>query len=178
MKFEFPSEPHEKEAKKFIEEFYTAASAINGDDGLARYMQNLSYAQWLDKLQRDLDIANMPPERVPSFTYFYVSEEGRIIGIINIRTTLNAFLLQEGGHIGYSIRPSERGKGYGKAMLRETSDFCRKAGIWPLLLVCSKENRASAAIIQSCGGILENETIGDQNNGLIQRYWIGKNSQN
>ena len=154
MKFEFPSEPHEKEAKKFIEEFYTAASAINGDDGLARYLQN------------------------PSFTYFYVSEEGRIIGIINIRTTLNAFLLQEGGHIGYSIRPSERGKGYGKAMLRETSDFCRKAGIWPLLLVCSKENRASAAIIQSCGGILENETIGDQNNGLIQRYWIGKNSQN
>ncbi len=129
MKFQFPSETHEKEAKKFIEEFYTAASAINGDDGLARHLQNLSYAQWLDKLQRDLDIANIPPERVPSFTYFYVSEEGRIIGIINIRTTLNAFLLQEGGHIGYSIRPSERGKGYGKAMLREASDFCRKAGI-------------------------------------------------
>ena len=93
MKFQFPSETHEKEAKKFIEEFYTAASAINGDDGLARHLQNLSYAQWLDKLQLDLDIANIPPERVPSFTYFYVSEEGRIIGIINIRTTLNAFLL-------------------------------------------------------------------------------------
>ena len=47
MKFEFPSEPHEKEAKKFIEEFYTAASAINGDDGLALNGWINSSAIWI-----------------------------------------------------------------------------------------------------------------------------------
>lgn len=43
--------------------------------------------------------------------------DNRILGIINIRHALNDYLLTYGGHIGYSIRPSERQKGYGKIQL-------------------------------------------------------------
>ena len=178
MKFQFPKKIHEEKAKDFIEEFDRFSSPINGDDGLRRYLKTISYEDWLLRLQDAIDIANTPPDRVPSFTYFYVSEEdGRIIGIINIRMVLNSFLLREAGHIGYSIRPSERGKGYGKAMLRDALQFCRKCGMESFLLVCSKDNPASAGIIQSCGGILENEIYSEHTGEIMQRYWIGKPQQ-
>ncbi len=83
-------------------------------------MESGTYEEWLQKIRADLDIANVQLDRVPSFTYFYVRRnDGEIVGVINIRLFLNDFLKREGGHVGYSIRPSERRKGFATRMLKE-----------------------------------------------------------
>ena len=110
-----PSKEYEQEALEYINEFYEYNSDINGTGGLQRYLDN--YDGWLEKLEEDRTrIPN--EEKVPAETYFLVREnDNKIVGMINIRLTLNENLKKFGGHIGYSIRPTERKKGYNKVNL-------------------------------------------------------------
>lgn len=91
--------------------------------------------------------------------------------MIDIRHRLNEYLLQFGGNIGYSVRPSQRRKGYATEMLALALEECRKLGIDRALVTCDKTNIGSAKTIQKNGGVLENEVLeGDR---ITQRYWIG-----
>ena len=108
--FEVPSIERKNDAIEYIFEHYKYNSNINGSGGLDRYINN--YEEWLNKLERDY-IMEPSEERVPARTYFLVREsDSRIVGMINIRTALNERLSKYGGHIGYGIRPTERGKGF------------------------------------------------------------------
>ena len=90
--------------------------------------------------------------------------------MIDIRHRLNEYLLQFGGNIGYSVRPSQRRKGYATEMLALALEECRKLGIDRALVTCDKTNIGSAKTIQKNGGVLENEVLeGDR---ITQRYWI------
>ena len=89
---------------------------------------------------------------------------------MNIRHRLNESLLLDGGHIGDGVRPSERGKGIATEMIRLALDECRKLGINRVLMVCDKDNPASARTIIKNGGVLENEVEAGGN--VVQRYWI------
>jgi len=103
MKFVLPDNSHEQQAKEYIDEFCAHSSQINGAGGLNRFLPD-NYDDWLEKLRRDIDLANIPAGRVPAITYFYVREEdGKIVGMINVRL---AVLDHLGTHIGYSIRPT------------------------------------------------------------------------
>ena len=93
-----------------------------------------------------------------------------MVGIIDIRHRLNDYLLQFGGNIGYSIRKSERGRGYAKAMLSLGLAECRNLGLEKVLITCDKENIASAKTILACGGVLENEIA--EGRRITQRYWV------
>lgn len=80
-----------------------------------------------------------------------------------------------GGHIGYDIRPSQRKKGYGKAILRLVLPLAKELGINKVLITCDVTNIASKKIIKANGGDLE-DTIPDSN-GLPDkhRFWISIN---
>ena len=128
------------------------------------------YNEWK---QEDIDRRskeNCPPGIVPSLTLFLVELDGNILGTVNIRRYLNENLEKFGGHIGYGIRPSFRGRGYGKAQLGMTLKMCRAFGMTKVLITCDKSNIASDKIIQYNGGVLENEI--EEENKIIQRYWI------
>ena len=114
---------------------------------------------------------NRDESLVPDSTYFCLDDERNIfVGAVNIRHWLNEGLLRSGGHIGDGIRPSERRKGLGTKMVALALEECRKLGIGKVLMVCAKENIASAKTIMNNGGVLENEIIVD---GVTeQRYWI------
>lgn len=173
MKFVFPRAEHELQAIGFIQEFHEYSSAVSGSGGLDECLKTGSYSDWLEKLQRDIDIANVPEGRVPALTYFYVREQdGKIVGMINIRLALNGFLRKEGGHIGYCVRPTERRKGYCTQMLGEALDFCRGIGMSGFIVSCDKSNPASAGVIKKCGGVLQAEFYSDFFGEVIQRYCI------
>lgn len=174
MKMVFPDIAYKTKAMEFINEFYTYGSGINGSGGLDRYLKESDYEGWLKKVMRDIDIANIPKERVPSLTYFYVREtDDKIIGMVNIRLALNEFLKKEGGHIGYCIRPTERGKHYATSMLNDALAVCRMVGIENVIITCDKCNLGSAGVIRNCGGALEEEFFSDAYGEVIQRYTIG-----
>jgi predicted acetyltransferase len=165
-----PTAEYEASAFDYINEFRQHNSKINGTGGLDRYND---YHEWLLKLARDLDIANIRDGRVPANTYFFIRKsDKRIIGMINIRHKLNDFLFNEGGHIGYSIRPSERKKGYGTLLLSLGLQRCRELNINKVLIICDKSNLASAQVIKNNNGILENEIYSETCSKMIQRYWI------
>lgn len=125
-----------------------------------------------DYYLENLEIKEETPEgRVPDTTLFCLDKDKNIfVGAVNIRHYLNEGLLATGGHIGDGIRPSERRKGYGTAMLALALEECKKLGIQKVLVTCNKDNIGSAKCIQKNGGILENEVPEDDH--LTQRYWI------
>lgn len=150
--YETPSIKRKKDAIDYINEFYAHNSEINGSGGLDRYVDN--YEEWLVKLEKDMK--QIPSEeRVPALTYFLVREnDNKIVGMINIRLTLNEHLKKEGGHIGYSIRPTERRKGYNKINLYLGLIECQKYGIKEVLLDCDKNNLGSSKTMIALGGKL------------------------
>jgi len=171
MKFVWPAKEHESRAVEFISEFRVHSARIHGVGGLTRYVDDSSYNEWLDKLQNGMDILNIPEGFVASTTYFYMGGD-RIIGMINIRLSLNERLKQYGGHIGYCIRPTEWNKGHGTRMLREALPFINLVVKEDILIFCDKDNPASAKVITNNGGILLDEYIDETDGKLVQKYAI------
>lgn len=165
-----PSKEYENKAFEYIQEFSDYNSEINGTGGLDRFE---NYDDWLLKLEKDLDFKNIPEGRVPANTYFLIRIlDNKIVGMINIRHKLSESLLNMGGHIGYSIRPTERNKGYGTIMLKLGLEKCREINLDKVLITCDKANLASAKVIQRNNGLLENEIFSDIFSEVVQRYWI------
>lgn len=109
---------------------------------------------------------------VPSHMYLAVRKsDNRIVGVIDLRHHINHPILGTwGGHCGYSVRPSERGKGYAKEMLRLNIQNAKALGIPKLLITCDVNNEASEKTILSNGGVYE-KTI-EVDGSRMKRYWI------
>ena len=129
-------------------------------------IENFSYEDWLETGRNKEMGIGLLENRVPSIQFVLFDESGRALGFLNLRLRLNEGLLNHAGHIGYSIRPSERGKDYAKEALRQGLQVAKEKNIHRALVTCSAENPASRAVILANGGELE-----DVRNGT-ERYWI------
>ncbi len=107
-----------------------------------------------------------------STQYVYVRKsDGRLLGMMRFSRELNEYLTYA-GHIGYSVRPSERRKGYAKAMLRALLPLCKAQGLNKVLIACLPENEASRCTILACGGVYHSTVMEPKEGVLLERYWI------
>jgi predicted acetyltransferase len=113
----------------------------------------------------------LSPGHVP-YSTFWLSAGRRLLGRATLRHHLTPGLEHEGGHIGYEVRPSERGKGYGTLLLKLTLEKAREMGLRRVMLTCDTDNAASARIIEKNGGRLEGQAISKRSGKPISRYWI------
>lgn len=127
---------------------------------------DFSYEDWLQtNLEHELGL-NLPDGFVPAIQLVSFDPSGRALGFLSLRLMLNDFLLNHGGHIGYSVRPSQRGRGIAKQMLQQAIDIARSKNITDILVTCHQDNQASRAVILANNGIFEN-TLEE-----TERYWI------
>ena len=147
---------------------------IENEEGihvLSSLRSSKSFEEWYKSIFDNLKEETVGKGLVPAATYIAIStNDDRLIGMINVRYRLNDSLLNYGGHIGYSVRKSDRNKGYATEMLALALKECIKLGIDRVLITCDKDNIASAKTIINNGGILENEV--QERNEIVQRYWI------
>ena len=108
---------------------------------------------------------------VPSSTRFLVAE-GRILGNYNLRHKLTDALMLEGGHCGYSVRPTERRKGYATLMLAHAMGRARDLQIERMLVTCRPDNIGSAKAIENNGGVMQDIIHHEEKGADIARYWI------
>ena len=159
-----PNKNDEMEVMLYRKEFTEKNEYINGSSGLSKIN---NYKVWLKKISDENDINNNP---IRSELLMIRQSDNEIVGMINIRHSLESGFEISGGHIGYSIRPSERKKGYGNIILALALKYCKTLEIESVLVTCSKTNVASKKVILNNGGIFESEI--EENGKIIERYWI------
>ena len=150
--------------REYREEFKAFSSPMDGTDLLGVTEDT---KEWVEKENGMWRKENLREGYVPSTLLVAKRrKDERVVGMINIRHTLNDYLLKCGGNIGYSVRPTERGKGYGKKMLSLSLPYLKALGNNRALVTCNVTNEASRRIITSNNGVYENTIDG------IERYWI------
>lgn len=168
MKLVKANKKHKDIVLAFKEKIIEAGERFCGVSGL----EKLEFDEWLERNELIENKLTCPNGIVPAMQYIYVNgDESKVIGMINLRLELNEFLLKFGGHIGYSIVPDERRKGYAKAMLREGLKFYKTHDYEKVLITCDINNIASAKTIEACGGELE-DIIKEDELHSTKRYWI------
>ena len=165
-----PTKKDKRKVLAFKKEFLESGQKVAGFAGLDK----MEFDEWLTKIQSERNKETCEEGRVPATQFLAIREKDeKLIGMVQVRHELNAYLLKFGGHIGDCVRPSEQGKGYATEQIGLALAFCQVLNIDKVFITCKKDNVASARTIVKNGGILENEIPNEfENNVMMQRYWI------
>ncbi|MBU1355844.1 MAG: GNAT family N-acetyltransferase [Candidatus Edwardsbacteria bacterium] len=134
-----------------------------------------TFREYIAALNRYEDPDNLPPGKVTQISFWFLNEDNVLIGNSRLRLSLNEYLLNIGGHIGFDVSPEHRRKGYATEILRLTLNEARKNGTHRVLVTCNEGNLPSRKVIENNGGILENIVIEDSTEKNILRFWINLN---
>lgn len=165
-----PTEEYAAKIMEYRKEFLDAGDSMDGC-GPLRGAKNAE--EYLRICREHEDPLAVPEHLVPATQFLFVRKnDDRLVGMISVRHKFNDYLAKFGGHIGYSVRPGERRRGYAKEMLRMTLPFCREIGLDKVMITCIDGNIGSERTILANGGVYystEYEPIEREN---IKRFWI------
>jgi len=154
---------------------YRQAFRDSGDsmDGTGSLRRRENPADWIADNAKCAKRETTPKNLVPATQFVYLREcDRKIVGMIQVRHELNGYLARFGGHIGYSIHPDERRKGYAARMLQEALPYCQEIGLDRVLITCDAVNEGSRRTILKNGGMYENTVYEPSEDADIERYWI------
>ncbi len=131
---------------------YAAERAALGEGGALLVEAATNPDAYLDQVRRFAEGIDLPPKRVQGFEYWLLDGD-RILGNCRIRPVLIPEIELDGGHVSYDVRPSERGLGHGRELLRLALIECRRLGLTSVLLTTAPENEPSQRVIRANGGV-------------------------
>lgn len=151
--------------------------AAHGDERYQdiRYLVTHNFEAYVQGLIKYSQGVNLIPGHVPQTSYWMIDKNRTIVGTIRVRHRLTRNLGREGGHIGYDIRPSCRGRGLGTLQLSLALEKAHQLGIHQVLITCDTDNLASARVIEKNGGRLENRVSSPYSGKSVSRYWVELN---
>lgn len=168
--FTRPSEEHLAELAAYRQAFLDAGDSMDGTGPLRRMEASEDYLRTVREYE---DPATVPAGRVPATQLILVRKaDGRVVGMLQVRHTFNDYLEKYAGHIGYSVHPAERRRGYAKAMLAASLPFCREIGLERVLVSCIDGNVGSERTILACGGVYESTVFEPDGGVYLKRFWI------
>lgn len=157
------------EIRAYRQAFLDCGDSMDGTGSLRR---RENPADWIaDNIQCSRR-ETAPRNFVPATQFVYLRDDGKIVGMIQVRHELNAYLAKYAGHIGYSVRPDERRKGYASQMLHDALPYCREIGLDRVLITCNAMNEGSRRTIVKNGGVYDGTVHETNENVDIERYWI------
>lgn len=131
-----------------------------------------SLPDYIEQLERQEAGIGLLPAYVPSSTFWLVRDRRAIVAISRLRHRLTPALERHGGHIGYTVRPTGRRKGYATRLLALTLEQAWARGLDEVLLTCDRANAGSAAVIRANGGQLIDEFDDGLTETITSRYRI------
>lgn len=165
-----PNPSYREEIAAYRRDMLEAGSSMDGCSGLERFEDPGEWIHWCRQMEQE---ETVPDGMVPSTTLLCVrGRDRRVVGMIDIRHRLNDYLARIGGHIGYSVRPGERRKGYASEMLSRALAYCGCLGISRAMISCDQDNEGSRRTILKNGGVLQDTVMEEESGVLVQRYWI------
>ena len=175
MKLIEPSIEYDRQIQEYRRDFLEHGGSMDGCGSLRRFDRT---QDWLDQVESFKHAETAPAGMVPSTQYIYVREsDSKIVGMIQIRHYFNDYLEKYAGHIGYSVCPSERRKGYATQMLSLVLPKCRELGIDRVLITCIQGNEGSKRTILKNGGRFESVVCEEDKDRCLERYWINLSGQ-
>ncbi len=109
----------------------------------------------IERLLAEADPATQMPHGWVHCSNLWIAEGDEFLGYLAIRHRLTDFLLELGGHIGYSVRPSRRREGHATRALGLALGEARRLGIDRALVTCDHDNVPSRLTIEHAGGVFE-----------------------
>ena len=163
-----PSSRYGAQAIEYRQEFLDAGNSM---DGCGALRQAESAQGYIDDCRKKENPMTVPAHLVPATQFFLIRKaDDKVLGMIQVRHYFNEYLEKYAGHIGYSVRPSERRKGYAKQMLRMALPYCLELGIDRVLISCAEGNIGSDRTILANGGVYESTV--ENNDRRLKRFWI------
>lgn len=164
------SEEYASQIVEYRQAFLLAGDSMDGCSSLRRIADPLEFIKLCRQME---DPSTVPPDRVPATQLLFVRRsDNRLVGMLDIRHCFNDYPERFGGHIGYSIHPDERRKGYATKMLKAALPLCRALGLKRVLITCLENNIGSEKTILSNGGVYESTVCEPGENVLLKRFWI------
>ena len=164
------AEEYASQIADYRQEMLDAGSSMDGTGSL-KVMEN-PY-DYITKCRNYEKKETLPEGRVIATQFLFIRKsDSKIVGMIQVRHYFNEYLEKYSGHIGYSVRPSERRKGYAKTMLKMALPFCNSIGLEKVLITCNEDKEGSERTIRANGGEFESIIFEPTEGVNLKRFWV------
>lgn len=165
-----PTSEYANQIAEYRQEFLNAGDSMDGCGPLRRLEDPEEYIKVCKDYESTKEVS---AKLVPATQFLFIRKsDNRLVGMIQIRHCFNDYLEKYAGHIGYSVRPCERRKGYAKQMLQMALPYCREIGLDKVLITCMDGNVGSEKTILANGGVYESTVHEPNGNVDLKRFWI------